>query len=69
MGLFTRMVPPAPLRMMLSASSVFAGLESFQPKAVDSPGSSLVEPELTDENDTTMSEFLRVSKGNVHCIY
>ena len=40
----------------------------FQPRAVCSPGSSLVEPELTDEDDTSTSEFLQVGKVNMSCI-
>lgn len=64
-----RTVPPEVGRKMLSPASLFAGPESFQPRAVCNPGFSLVEPELTDERDTSTSEFLRVGKVNVNCIY
>ena len=48
---------------------LIASVGSFQPREVCSPGSSLVEPELTDKNDTNTSEFLQVGKVNMSCIY
>ena len=48
---------------------LLASMGRFQPRAVCSPGSSLVEPELTDEKDTSTSEFLQVGKVNMSCIY
>ena len=67
LGFCARIVPPEAVGKMLSPSSAFQN-GHFQPRAVCSPGSSLVEPELTDEDDTSTSEFLQVGKVNMSCI-
>lgn len=67
-GLLAGIVPPKATRRMLSPSSPFARLLGSRPKqfAVMAPA---LWRQLSDENDDSMSEFFRVGRGNMNCIY